>query len=169
MSIFQNPGLTGSPALGRSATVRRTRVPGSQMQLPGFEAAGGPAVRPSHSVPKRRAMGGTTAGTARVSGQRFLPGFNPANAPGSGRDMKRTQMTPKRMAGIDAARARQAAKKLGGVDTGMMHGPSIPANKMKMSSRSLMGIGLGLGVAAGVAMNRRGEGASSGRQSMYKY
>lgn len=64
---------------------------------------------------------------------------------------------------------RQAARKLGGVDTGMMHGPSIPANKMKMSSKSLMGIGLGLGVAAGVAMNRRGEGASSGRQSMYKY
>lgn len=35
--------------------------------------------------------------------------------------------------------------------------------------RTLMGIGLGMGVAAGVAMNRRGEGASSGRQSIYKY
>ena len=30
-------------------------------------------------------------------------------------------------------------------------------------------IGLGLGVAATVAMNRRGQGASSGRQSMYRY
>lgn len=30
-------------------------------------------------------------------------------------------------------------------------------------------IGLGLGVAASVAMNRRGQGASSGRQSMYRY
>lgn len=39
----------------------------------------------------------------------------------------------------------------------------------RFSKRSMLGIGLGLGVAAGVAMNRRGEGASSGRQSMYKY
>ena len=30
-------------------------------------------------------------------------------------------------------------------------------------------VGLGLGVAASVAMNRRGQGASSGRQSMYRY
>jgi hypothetical protein len=68
-----------------------------------------------------------------------------------------------------ATRPRPRAK-LGGVDTGMMHGPSLPqAGKMKMSRKSLLGIGLGMGVAAGVAMNRRGEGASSGRQSMYKY
>ena len=39
----------------------------------------------------------------------------------------------------------------------------------RFSKRTLMGIGLGMGVAAGVAMNRRGEGASSGRQSIYKY
>lgn len=68
---------------------------------------------------------------------------------------------------------------------GPMHGPLRPppipnrgpsgasavadTKRMKMSRKSLLGIGLGMGVAAGVAMNRRGEGASSGRQSMYKY
>lgn len=46
---------------------------------------------------------------------------------------------------------------------------SASTKGMKMSRKSLLGIGLGMGVAAGVAMNRRGEGASSGRQSMYKY
>lgn len=80
-----------------------------------------------------------------------------------------------RTAKIDAAKRVRASRMpvksaLGGVDTGLMHGPALPAaNKMRMNKRSLMGIGLGLGVAAGVAMNRRGEGASSGRQSMYKY
>lgn len=48
-------------------------------------------------------------------------------------------------------------------------GATAGTKGMKMSRKSLLGIGLGMGVAAGVAMNRRGEGASSGRQSMYKY
>ena len=39
----------------------------------------------------------------------------------------------------------------------------------KMSMKSKLGIGVGLGIAAGVVMNRRGEGASSGRQSIYNY
>lgn len=156
------------PGFGGGRTVKKRRIPGAQqMQLPGFEDAGGPAVRPSHSVPKRRAMGGTTAGSARVSGQRFLPGFNPANAPGSGRDIKRLQMTPKRIAGIDAARARSAALKSAASQA--EPNPNVVTKGMRLRPRTLMGIGLGMGVAAGVAMNRRGEGASSGRQSMYKY
>ena len=76
---------------------------------------------------------------------------------------------------------------LGGVNTGMMHGPMRPvvdktinqtANVVKESKKG-MGlfknprqaalIGAGLAVAGTVAMNRRGEGASSGRQSMYRY
>lgn len=48
-------------------------------------------------------------------------------------------------------------------------GADIAPKGMRLKPRTLMGIGLGMGVAAGVAMNRRGEGASSGRQSMYKY
>lgn len=47
--------------------------------------------------------------------------------------------------------------------------PNVVTKGMRMNKRSLLGIGLGMGIAAGVAMNRRGEGASSGRQSMYKY
>ena len=47
---------------------------------------------------------------------------------------------------------------------------NIPGPKnARFSRKTLLGMGLGLGVAAGVAMNRRGEGASSGRQSIYKY
>ena len=92
----------------------------------------------------------------------------------------------RRMAGINAAKKKlgpmhgpihpggvdtgmfHGPLRLGGVDTGMMHGPKVPKG-MKMSRKSMMGIGLGLGVAAAVAMNRRGEGASSGRQSAYRY
>jgi hypothetical protein len=163
MNMFENPGLTGVP-YSRRAAVKKTRVPGtgSQMQFPGMEDFGPAATKTSpHSVPKRRAMGGTSA---RISNQPFLPGFNPRNAPGSAMDMKRTVMTPKRQAGIDAARARSAAlKKLPGADN--IPGPKNP----RFSRKTLLGMGLGLGVAAGVAMNRRGEGASSGRQSMYKY
>lgn len=51
-----------------------------------------------------------------------------------------------------------------------MPGPGGGATKPpRFNPRTMMGIGLGLGVAASVAMNRRGEGASSGRQSIYKY
>ena len=79
-------------------------------------------------------------------------------------------------------RSRPAARAArGGVDTGMMHGPLRPpaapmpgpggavTKAPRFKPRTMMGIGLGLGVAASVAMNRRGEGASSGRQSIYKY
>jgi hypothetical protein len=38
-----------------------------------------------------------------------------------------------------------------------------------MGFRKKLGIGLGLGVAASVAMNRRGEGVSPGRQSNARY
>lgn len=38
-----------------------------------------------------------------------------------------------------------------------------------MTPRRKIGIGLGLGIAAGVAMNRRGEGVSPGRQSNARY
>ena len=66
---------------------------------------------------------------------------------------------------------------LGGVNTGMMHGPNLPPAGKKgilsglssMKLRTKVGIGLGLGVAASVAMNRRGEGVSPGRQSNTRY
>ena len=38
-----------------------------------------------------------------------------------------------------------------------------------MSTPSKVGIGLGLAVAAGVMSNKRGDGASSGRQSTARY
>lgn len=129
-----------------------------------------------------RPMGGVTGGYAGVASQgvRNSPLANEVRAANRGR----------RMAGINAAKARSKAMR--GVDTGMMHGPSRPpaapmrvmtagdiagpqalkkagAQAARFKPRTMMGIGLGLGVAASVAMNRRGEGASSGRQSIYKY
>lgn len=172
------------PGFGGRRTPNKTRIPGygtRQMQLPGFEAAGVPATRSASSIPKRRAMGGPTA---RVSNQPFLPGFNPRNAPGSAMDARRTIMTPKRMAGVDAARSSRAVshvpKSGSGIDLSRFAGnlteESFPAAKKPLMSMfgnmtrgKKVGIGLGLAVAAGVAMNRRGKGVSPGRQSNARY
>lgn len=149
--------------MGRDAAAKRTpkktRVlgTGSQMTFPGMEV---PPTYAPHSVPKRRAMGGPTA---RVSNQPFLPGFNPKNAPGSAFDAKRKAMAGRRNTGITYAKEFQASSPESVGKKGLLSGLS------SMKTRTKVGIGLGLGVAAGVAMNRRGEGASSGRQSMYRY
>ena len=81
--------------------------------------------------------------------------------------------------GTGASALSSAPRKsaLGGVNTGMMHGPNLPPVGKKgmlsglstMTRRTKVGIGLGLGVAAGVAMNRRGQGVSPGRQSNARY
>jgi|688.fasta_scaffold767749_1 hypothetical protein len=175
--------IMASSQMGRDAAVKRTpkktRVlgTGSQMQFPGlFEGPGidgrptegPPATKNSHSVPKRRAnavhnfKGGPNA---RVSNQPFLPGFNPRNAPGSAMDAKRKAMAGRRNTGIGYAkgvRAAAAAPESVG-KKGILSGLS------NMKLRTKIGIGLGLGVAASVAMNRRGEGVSPGRQSNARY
>lgn len=169
--------------MGRDAAAKRTpkktRVlgAGSQMQFPGlFEGPGidgqptegPPAIKNSHSVPKRRAnavhnfKGGPNA---RVSNQPFLPGFNPRNAPGSALDAKRKAMAGRRNTGIGYAKGVRASagapESIG--KKGILSGLS------NMGTRTKVGIGLGLGVAASVAMNRRGEGVSPGRQSNARY
>jgi len=53
--------------------------------------------------------------------------------------------------------------------SGALRGGSMMQKFSKMSRGSKIGIGLGLAVAAGVASNRRGEGASPGRQSNARY
>ena len=63
--------------------------------------------------------------------------------------------------------ANPAGKKM--TKTGANAGGGLMSRIGKMSGKSKMGIGLGLGVAAAVTMNRRGEGASSGRQSIYRF
>lgn len=168
------------PGFGGGRTPKKTRVlgAGSQMTFPGMEV---PPTYAPHSVPKRGAMGRPTA---RVSNQPFLPGFNPRNAPGSAMDARRTVMTPKRMAGVDAARNRRAVSNVpksgSGTDLNRFAGnlteSDFPAKKKPLMSMfgdmtrgKKVGIGLGLGVAAGVAMNRRGEGVSPGRQSNARY
>ena len=68
---------------------------------------------------------------------------------------------------FDAKRASAVTKAAStATDTGKK---GILGAMSRMSRGTKVGIGLGLGVAAGVAMNRRGEGASSGRQSIYRY
>ena len=53
--------------------------------------------------------------------------------------------------------------------SGAARGGGMMQKFSKMSRGSKIGIGLGLAVAAGVASNRRGEGASPGRQSNARY
>lgn len=56
-----------------------------------------------------------------------------------------------------------------GTGSGAAKGGKYMQKFSKMSPRSKIGIGLGLAVAAGVASNKRGDGASSGRQSNARY
>jgi hypothetical protein len=53
--------------------------------------------------------------------------------------------------------------------SGALRGGNMMQKFSRMSRGSKIGIGLGLAVAAGVASNRRGEGASPGRQSNARY
>ena len=53
--------------------------------------------------------------------------------------------------------------------SGAARGGNMMQKFSKMSRGSKIGIGLGLAVAAGVASNKRGDGASSGRQSNARY
>ena len=158
--------------MGRDAAAKRTpkktRVlgAGSQMTFPGLvdSKSGLPMELPPtyapHSVPKRRGMGSPPA---RVSNQPFLPGFNPRNAPGSAMDAKRKAMAGRRNTGIAYAKGVQAGSPESIGKKGLFSGLST------MKTRTKVGIGLGLGVAASVAMNRRGEGVSPGRQSNVRY
>ena len=155
--------------MGRDAaaqrTVKRRRVPGvgSQLTFPGMEA---PPTYAPHSVPKRRGMGSPAA---RVSNQPFLPGFNPRNAPGSALDAKRKAMAGRRNTGIAYAKGIQAGSGIQAASPESIGKKGLFSGLSNMTPRTKIGIGLGLGIAAGVAMNRRGEGVSPGRQSNARY
>ena len=102
--------------------------------------------------------------------------------------------SPARRAGIANPRTTGAARRTGGAARSVSNVPrngsaidlsrfagnltesSFPAGKKPLMSMfgnmtrgKKWGIGIGLGVAAGVAMNRRGEGVSPGRQSNARY
>jgi hypothetical protein len=136
----------------------------------------------------RRTQGFGAAGIgASNSANKAVPsGMFGARANVAFQDVNRRMAGPSGMFGargnamLQDVNRRMAAKSgggLGGVNTGMMHGPNLPPVGKKgilsglstMTRRTKVGIGLGLGVAAGVAMNRRGEGVSPGRQSNARY
>jgi hypothetical protein len=112
--------------------------------------------------------------TPRSAGAQMLPGKMQAAArsatasiaarggPGPSRVGPRARKGLGQYDRVNAARRAREAKPKGIVNTNM-------AKTGKMSMKSKLGIGVGLGIAAGVVMNRRGEGASSGRQSIYNY
>jgi hypothetical protein len=81
---------------------------------------------------------------------------------------------PKGLGQYDRVNAAAAARRKSAVSTaaqtaGGSGKKGLLAGISNMSRKTKMGVGLGLGVAAAVTMNRRGEGASSGRQSIYRY
>ena len=107
------------------------------------------------------------------SPQPMLPGLGrTAPLPGPTRNIPRTK-TAQRLPKMQKMNrdpimggAQPTAKKL---TTKAADAGASAAKLGKMSLPSKLGIGAGLGIAAGVMMNRRGAGASSGRQSIYNY
>jgi hypothetical protein len=122
--------------------------------------AGSPA-----RLPVRGALGpgpSTGRGLAVRSGRPGTVGVGMGRTGGAARAVSNV---PRNGSGIDLSRF-----------AGNLTESSFPAGKKPLMSMfgnmtrgKKVGIGLGLGVAAGVAMNRRGEGVSPGRQSNARY
>ena len=89
--------------------------------------------------------------------------MSPAKMQNAARSATRSANMHKAAMARAAKKTPMAAAPVTGNKKGLLAGIS------NMSKRTKMGVGLGLGVAAAVTMNRRGEGASSGRQSIYRY
>ena len=166
---------TAAAMLARQSTMRSSPMTraigsgtkaGSPARLPVRGAIGGgtSAGLPAR-LPVRGALGpgpSTGRGLAVRSGR---PGTVGAGMGRTGGAARAVSSVPRSGSGIDLSRF-----------AGNLTESSFPAGKKGMlsglsgmSRRSKIGIGLGLGVAAGVAMNRRGEGASPGRQSNARY
>lgn len=105
--------------------------------------------------------------TPRSAGAQMLPGKTQAAARSATASIAaRGGRGPSRV-GPRARKGLGQYDKIGAKPQGIVS-PNM-AKTGKMSMKSKLGIGVGLGIAAGVVMNRRGEGASSGRQSIYNY
>lgn len=172
-AAMNKPMFPGAPGYGGSVTVGQV--------VRGRQAAMGQTARNARQSTALAVPAGTGYGSLVTKGQ---VGTNAAGL----RPVVGDPRGSSRATGIRNARTTRSAggnvRAARGVDTGAMHGPlrppplpnrPAPTNPVpgttnpRFKRKTMMGIGLGLGVAASVAMNRRGEGASSGRQSIYKY
>lgn len=143
--INNMPGARGSRVVGK----RRLPYANPQMTLPGMERPG-PLPSMVRDIPKVKAKGMP----ARLQSK--------AVRMSNGRTI-----APKMSMDYIMGGTNKVGKQL--TETGAKAGGGIMRRLSNMSGRSKIGISLGLGVAAAVTMNRRGEGASSGRQSIYRY
>lgn len=163
LAALQNMAALGSGQEAQTAAAMLARTP----QKLGARTA---MVTRSSGAMRGSIGGGVRAGTpARLpirgaigmGSGRNLPAVIPAAASPA---VRSTVLPPRpkiKMRGPNAA---------GRVITENSPRPAVEAiRKGGMSRSSKIGIGLALGVAAGVAMNRRGEGASPGNQSIYRY
>ncbi len=157
MERLAREGVGGERSAAQAA-LARLGMPASTGNLPARMGASSPrpraAIGPAGGMTRASApplRGGRTAiGTANRGPLAIGPGS------GGGALVRST-------GGGGAMKPPSLGGKMPGADN--IPGPKNP----RFSRKTLLGMGLGLGVAAGVAMNRRGEGASSGRQSIYKY
>jgi hypothetical protein len=96
----------------------------------------------------------------RSSGQRVFP-MGPASSGG----------TAGGPVGSSVSKSMQAANKRGQYTSRYTAPAPTPSGgrQVGMSNRTKVGLGIAGAAAVGVAMNRRGEGSSSGRQSAYRY
>jgi hypothetical protein len=146
---------TAAAMLARQSTMRSSPIRG---------AIGSGAKAPAR-LPVRGALGpgpSTGRGLAVRSGRPGTVGVGMGRTGGAARAVSNV---PRSGSGIDLSRF-----------AGNLTEDSFPKGKKplmsmfgNMTPRKKIGIGLGLGVAAGVAMNRRGEGVSPGRQSNARY
>jgi len=148
---------TAAAMLARQSTMRSSPIRGA---IGSGAKAGSPA-----RLPVRGALGpgpSTGRGLAVRSGRPGTVGVGMGRTGGAARAVSNV---PRNGSAIDLSRF-----------AGNLTESSFPAGKKPLMSMfgnmtrgKKVGIGLGLGVAAGVAMNRRGEGVSPGRQSNARY
>lgn len=182
-------GYGGSVTMGQvvrarqaaAAQTARNATQAAEMAKPMFPGAGGygGSITKGQAGLRRRpqaVMGTGSAGRTAPSqaGRKFGQYSGPTRAHTINANMAASQKR-----GINRA-VSSVPKNGSGTDLSKFAGnlteDSFPKGKKPLMSmfgdmtrRKRIGIGLGLGVAAGVAMNRRGEGVSPGRQSNARY
>lgn len=115
-------------------------------------------------TPKRPMVGPHSAAAMNARARKPTP---VSMGPTRGRAVGKAAASSKMSLDYIMGGANMAGKQI--TKGGASAGGGFMSRFSKMSRGSKFGIGLGLGIAAGVTMNRRGEGASSGRQSIYNY
>jgi hypothetical protein len=159
----RSPGAAGTMA--NPGSVGRTVAPRGTS---GVGAATGSYAR----------MPGTTASSGRTTASGSIGGGRPTRRPVDPGSIGVAGRSRTAVDGPRPQRVTMGPSRPAGSALGAMHGPPRPVRvppipnvnpKGKLLSNKGLMIGAGAAVIAGLAMNRRGDGTSSGRSSLNKY